>query len=123
MATNREKNLELGRRFNDLWNARDPAFWEIPAPGFVIHVGKATPTLEQAKAADRPLLSALPDCRREIVRELADDNFLVHHWRCSGYLASNGRLVEWEGSSVFRVEDGSLAEMWVFGDPADPRLE
>ncbi|MBK6320258.1 MAG: nuclear transport factor 2 family protein [Dehalococcoidia bacterium] len=123
MATNREKNLELGRRFNDLWNARDPAFWELPTPAAVIHVGKARPTVAQAMTGEAPLLEAMPDCRREILRETVDDDHFIHHWRCSGRLASDGRLVEWDGCTWARIEGRRITEIWIFGDSRDPRLE
>lgn len=123
IGQSRERNIELGRRFNDLWNARDPTFWELPTPTAVIHIGKATPSVAQSKAAEAPLLEAMPDCRREILRETADDDHFIHHWRCFGHLASNGRLVEWEGCTWARLENGRITEIWIFGDPRDPRLE
>ena len=49
---------------------------------------------------EAPLLEAMPDCRREILRETVDDDHFIHHWRCSGRLASDGRLVEWAGSGI-----------------------
>lgn len=65
----------------------------------------------------------MPDRRREIVRETADDDGFIHHWRCHGHLASDGRLVEWEGYTWARVEGGLIAEVWVFADPSEPMLE
>lgn len=118
-----EQNLELGRQFNDLWNARDPAFWELMAVGAVVHVGPYVPTIEQAQAGDEYLLNVLPDCRREIVREVADGEFVIHHWRCSGHHAADGHLVEWEGCTWLRGENGRITEGWIFADPADPKLE
>ncbi|MBE7519068.1 MAG: nuclear transport factor 2 family protein [Thermoflexaceae bacterium] len=123
MATKQETNLEVGRQWNDLWNARDPAFWQLMPPGAVVHFGPHLVSLEDAIAGDRQLLAAMPDARREIVRELADEDAVVHHWRCGGRVAATGRLVEWEGSTIMRVQDGLIAEAWIFGDPADPRLE
>jgi hypothetical protein len=80
-------------------------------------------TVAGQRRGEQYVLRALPDCRREILRDTADDQHFIHHWRCSGHLASNGRLVEWEGCTWARVEDGLIAEAWIFADPSDPRLE
>lgn len=123
MATKREENLEFGRKFNDLWNARDPAAWDLIASGARFRVGPRTITREQQLAGEKYLLRALPDCRREILREAADGDFVIHQWRCWGHHAVDRRLVEWEGCTWMRIESGLIVEGWIFGDPADPRLQ
>jgi len=123
MTTTREQNLEFGRRWSELWNERDPAFWELLGPGAPVHTGRTTYSREQGRAGDAHLLRALPDCLRQIVRETADDEHFIHHWRCSGHLASDRRLVEWEGCTWARVQDSLIVEAWIFADPSEPKLE
>lgn len=118
-----EQNLEFGRRFNDLWNVRDPGFWDLIAADAPIRIGPLSATREQGQAGDENLLRVLPDCRREILREAADGDFLIHHWRCSGHHIADGRLVAWEGCTWMRIESDRVVEGWIFGDPADPRLD
>lgn len=118
-----QQNLEIGRRFTELWNARDPTAWDIFAPGMVGYIGHRTTNLEEQMRGEKYLLRKMPDCRREILREVAGDDYLIHHWRCSGHLESTGRAVEWEGCTWFRVEDGRWPEAWVFGDPSEPKLD
>ena len=113
----RQRNLELGRRINDLSNARDGSLWSLFAPGFVQHTGAQEFGLEAARQGDERLFAAIPDARRTIDREVADETSFVHHWHFEGTVRATGNPIRWEGCTWSRVEDGLIVEAWTFWDP------
>lgn len=114
-----EQNLELGRRMNDLSNARDDAIWEMFAPDIVYHIGQATTVgREAARRGDEQLFAAIPDARRTIDHEIADESMLVQHWHFDGTVQATGTPVRWEGCSWVRIENGLFVEAWTFWDPS-----
>lgn len=113
-----QRNLELGRRLNDLSNARDDAMWEMFSPDIMYHTGAQTIGLEAARLGDVQLFAAIPDARRTIDLEVADETMLVHHWHFDGTVKATGTPIRWEGSSSMRIEDGLIVEAWTFWDPS-----
>lgn len=111
MATgSAERNLELGRRINDLTNARDDSLWELFAPDFIQHTGAQEFGLDTARTGDERLFAAIPDARRTIDREVADDTSFVHHWHFDGTVKATGSPIRWEGCSWSRIENGLFVE-------------
>lgn len=117
MTTTRELNLELGRRINELTNARDPGVWSLFAPGFVQRSGAQSTGVEEARIGDERLFAAIPDAVRTIDGELADDTTLVQHWHFDGTVRATGNRIRWEGCTWMRIENGLVAEGWTFWDP------
>lgn len=117
MATNAERNLELGRRINDLSNARDESLWGLFAPGFVQHTGTQQFGLAHARRGDEQLFAAIPDARRTIDHEVADDTMLAQQWHFDGTVKAAGHPIRWEGCSWMRIENGLFVEAWTFWDP------
>jgi len=50
--------------------------------------------------------------------EVADDEMLVHHWHSEGTVKATGNPIRWEGCSWMRIENGLIAEAWIFWDPS-----
>lgn len=114
----REQNLGLGRRMNDLSNARDDAMWEMFSPEIVYHTGQQTIGREAARLGDERLFGAIPDARRTIDQEVADDTMLVQQWHFDGTVKATGAPIRWEGCSWMRIEGGLIVEAWTFSDPS-----
>lgn len=118
MATRQEQNLELGRRINELSNARDDGVWALFSPGFVQHAGGQTSGVNEAREGDARLFAAIPDAVRTIDREVADDSMLVQQFHFNGAVKATGTPIRWEGCSWMRIENGLIAEAWIFWDPS-----
>lgn len=118
MASKQEQNLALGRRINELTNARDGSLWALFAPGFVQHTGAEDFGLQEAKLGDERLFAAIPDARRTIDHEVADDSMLVQHWHFDGTVKATGTPIRWEGCSWMRIENALFVEAWTFWDPS-----
>lgn len=114
----RQQNLEFGRRLNDLSNARDDAMWAMFSPGIVYHTGgQAITGVDAARRGDEQLFAAIPDARRTIDHEVADDTMLAQQWHFDGTVKAAGHPIRWEGCSWMRIENGLFVEAWTFWDP------
>lgn len=113
----RQQNLELGRRINELSHARDSTLWMLFAPDFVQHTGPQEFGLDAARLGDERLFAAIPDARRTIDRELADESSFVHHWHVDGNVKATHTPIRWEGCTWSRVVEGAIVEAWTFWDP------
>jgi steroid delta-isomerase-like uncharacterized protein len=117
-------NEDLVRRVEEAWDANDlDALDELFAPDFFSHaaVPGMPPGLAGAKMAHQASTSAFPD-RKMTIDDLfaAEDRVAVRttiRGTNRGGLAwigvpANGRPVEVESISIYRVADGKIAEHW-----------
>ena len=85
-------------------------------------------TTTTATAARVPI----PDLTYKVHRLVAEGDIVVAHWRLSGrhaghhkhrladdHLAPTHTDIEVEGITIYRVEDGKIAEMWSHDDHLD----
>jgi len=128
MMTTTEQNKAVIRRFLDAWNERRAdVFDELVAPDVVRHC-EATPGLEvrslaQVKEFLRQDTAVFPDSVQTIKLILAEGD-LVAAWTTyegtqqgqMGPFPASGRRARFDFGSVFRMENGRIAEWWVTWD-------
>ena len=67
--------------------------------------------------------TAFPDLSFAMEKVLSVDDYVVTHWRCRGThqgdvlgLKPTGKTIEIEGISIFRLQDGKIAEQTLVWD-------
>jgi len=123
-----ERNKQLVRQMNaDVWNRADlDALDEFYAPDFVLHLltdGSETRGIEGLREHVREHREAFPDWSEDIKRIVAEGDLVVIHYVSSGTnqgqwlgQAPTGRKVQLNEVSIFRIEDGRIAEQWLLPD-------
>ena len=96
---------------------------ELVTPDFILHL-PALPTpvrgqagLERFVAAMR---TAFPDIRYTLEREMCDNTMTALRWHMTGThkgpfrgIPASGTTVTMQGVSLFRLEEGQIAEVWI----------
>lgn len=115
----RQENLAAARRYADAWAAGDfPAMMAIYHDDFVLHWFGDTPHARTYRGKPDAIGALMEFTRRTgrrlvgIVDVMAGPERAVILARES--LAANGETREVERALVYRVEDGLLAECWVY---------
>lgn len=123
-----ERNKSLVRRMNaEVWNQADlGAVDELFTPDFVLHFlpdGTETRGTEGLRQHVRELHEAFPDWSEAIRRIVAEGDLVVIHYVSGGtnqgsWLGNpaTGRSVHTNEVSIFRIEDGRIAEQWLLPD-------
>ena len=123
-----ERNRELVRRMNaEVWNKADlDAIDAFFRPDFVLHFlpdGSETRGTEGLREHVRELHGAFPDWSEDIKRIVAEGDLVVIHYVSSGtnqgqWLGKppTGNKVHVNEMSIFRIEDGRIAEQWLLPD-------
>ena len=123
-----ERNKRLIRQMNaEVWNrANLDAVDELFTPGFVLHFltdGSESKGIDSLRQHVREHREAFPDWSEEIKRIVAEGDFVVIHYVSSGtnqgqWLGNppTGRRVHINEMSIFRIEDGRIAEQWLLPD-------
>lgn len=123
-----ERNKRLVRRMNaEVWNEnRLDAIDELFTPDFVLHFlpdGSDTRGTDSLREHVRQHREAFPDWSEEIRRIVAERDLVVIHYVSSGtnrgrWLGKpeTGRTVRINEVSIFRIEDGRIAEQWLLPD-------
>ena len=100
----------------------------IYAPGFVVHSGGKSFTLEQDNESGKALRAAAPDMKVSVERMAGEDELVAVHWRATGTntvasagMPGNGKPFDVEGMTFFRFENDRIIEEWSVTDWA--RLE
>lgn len=126
-----ERNKALIRRFIDrLVNERDPsaAVEQFLAPDFVDHNAppEQPPGPEGVKRVSERVLSALADLRVEMDIMIAEaDKVAVRHRAQARHVGNfmgvpaTGKILTWTTISIYRIENGRIAERWGLIDHAD----
>ncbi len=123
-----ERNERLVRRMNaEVWNEnRLDAIDELYTPDFVLHFlpdGSDTRGTDSLREHVREHREAFPDWSEEIRRVVAERDLVVIHYVSTGtnrgpWLGNppTGRSVRIDEVSIFRIEDGRIAEQWLLPD-------
>ncbi len=123
-----ERNKELVRQMNaEVWNkANVDAIDGYYGPGFVLHFlpdGSEVRGIEGLREHVREHREAFPDWSEDIKRIVAEGNLVVIHYVSSGtnqgqWLGNppTGKRVQINEISIFRIEDGRIAEQWLLPD-------
>lgn len=125
-----EQNRQLVRRMNaEVWNkANLSAIDELFTPDFVLHFlpdGSDTHGLEGLREHVRELHAAFPDWSEAIEHLVAEGDMVVIHYVSSGTNRGQwlgrpptGNRVRVNEVSIFRIEEGRIAEQWLLPDMA-----
>jgi steroid delta-isomerase-like uncharacterized protein len=123
----RERNGKLVRSFIDRIISDPGAIDEFLAPGFVDH--NATPDQPQGREGVRQILgkvrSALTELRVQLEDLIAQGDRVVVRHRAEAVHVGNfmgfpgtGKTLTWTGISIYRIENGKIAERWGLIDHA-----
>ncbi len=125
-----EHNRQLVRQMNaEVWNrANLDAIDGLFTPDFVLHFlpdGSDTSGLEGLREHVQELHRAFPDWSEDIKRIVAERDMVVIHYVSSGTNQGQwlgrpptGNRVQVNEMSIFRIEDGRIAEQWLLPDMA-----
>ena len=113
--------------FADVLNGKDPAAAGVLlTPGFRAHHSALKGGTGDAAAVAELLAgfrSAFPDLHYLVHDHVIDGDKVAVRWTAKGthhgpfmHVAATGREVTIEGTDVFRLEDGRIAEAWVCSD-------
>lgn len=126
--TNLERNKNLVRHMNhQVWNKGDlDMIGELYAPDFVRHFlpdGSQLRGINSLRARVRDHREAFPDWQEEIQHIVAEGDLVVLHFVSTGtnkgsWLGNpaTGRNIRIHEVSIFRIEDGRIAEQWLMPD-------
>ena len=86
---------------------------------FVGHGGASTFTHAQGMAEARGWRDAFPDLLITIEKQVAENDLVAVHWTARGTntgtgngIPATGRAVQMTGTTLFRLDDGRIAEEW-----------
>jgi steroid delta-isomerase-like uncharacterized protein len=94
--------------------------FEVPySENFVGHGGNATFTHADGMAEARGWRDAFPDLDITVEKQVAERDLVAVHWTARGTntgtgngLPATGRAVQITGTTLFRMDDGRIAEEW-----------
>jgi|GEM_PF-872782 len=123
-----EVNKELVRQMDEeVWNKGNLEILdELYSPNFVWHFlpsGNETIGLDSLRKHVKNHREAFPDWREKIKHIVAEGDFVVIHFVSTGtnngsFLgnAPTGKWIHINEMSIFRIEDGKIAEQWLIPD-------
>lgn len=123
-----ERNKQLVRQMNaEVWNEADvDAIDRFYTPGFVLHFlpdGSETRGIRGLREHVREHREAFPDWSEDIKRIVAEGDLVVIHYVSSGTNQGRwlgrpptGERVQVNEVSIFRIEEGRIAEQWLLPD-------
>lgn len=95
----------------------------IYGPGFVVHSGGRSFTLEQDNESGKALRAAAPDGKVSVERMAGDGDLVAVHWRATGTntvasagMPGTGKSFDVEGMTFFRFDHGRIVEEWSVTD-------
>ena len=94
--------------------------FEVPyTEDFVGHGGNATFTHADGMAEAKGWRDAFPDLEITVEKQVAERDLVAVHWTARGTntgtgngLPATGRAVQITGTTMFRMDDGQIAEEW-----------
>jgi len=123
-----ESNKRLVRQMNaEVWNKTNLDIVDkLYTPDFVLHFlpdGSELRGIDSLRAHIREHRKAFPDWREEIKRIVAERDLVVIQYVSTGTNQGNwignsptGRRIHINEVSIFRIEDGRIAEQWLLPD-------
>ena len=96
---------------------------ELVTPDFILHL-PALPTPVRGQAGLERFVTtmrtAFPDIRYTLEREMCDNTMTALRWHMTGThrgpfrgIPASGNTVTMQGVSLFRLEEGQIAEIWI----------
>jgi predicted ester cyclase len=120
MSAKAKKNMEVNTAIMKAYEASDfSKMNEYMAADAVDHGGENGDVkgLDNIVAEMKRYRSMMPDMKSEIVKELADDDYVFTWAKFSGTM--NGKMTNMTSVDVSKFKDGKAIEHWVFMNPAD----
>jgi predicted SnoaL-like aldol condensation-catalyzing enzyme len=118
------KNLAAMKIVNDAFETGDVSkIDEAVASDFVDHTDQGDKNRDSLKVMIVNMKKELPDMKTEIIKEVADDDYIFSLRRYTG--TSNGEMGMPKGPydmktiEVVRCKDGKAVEHWAYMQPAD----
>jgi steroid delta-isomerase-like uncharacterized protein len=113
-----EVNKAIARRVYE--EGLNQGRFEVPySQDFVGHGGNATFTHADGMAEARGWRDAFPDLRITVEKQVAEEDLVAVHWTARGTntgsgngIPATGRSVQVTGTTLFRMDDGRIAEEW-----------
>ena len=114
-------------KFYKVYNDHDMSIWnDAMAPNYVGHVNADTvPTRDVGAGFVKGLIDAFPDIHYTVEDSLREGNRAVCRWSATATHTGNlfgmpptNRKVNMMGITIFRVENGQIAELWDMWDQA-----
>jgi len=98
--------------------------FEVPySADFVGHGGRATFTHDDGMAEARGWREAFPDLKISVDKQVAEQDLVAVRWTARGTntgtgngIPATGRAVQITGTTLFRMNDGRIAEEWTCAD-------
>ena len=117
-----ERNKSITRRVYE--EGLSQGRFEVPySDNFVGHGGRATFTHADGMAEARGWRDAFPDLEVRVDKQVAERDLVAVRWTASGTntgtgngIPATGRAVEITGTTLFRMDDGKIAEEWTCAD-------
>ena len=117
-AESLELNKSITRRVYE--EGLNQGRFEVPySADFVGHGGSATFTHDQGMAEARGWRKAFPDLNITVDKQVAEQDLVAVRWTARGTntgsgngIPATGRAVEIHGTTLFRLDDGRIAEEW-----------
>lgn len=114
----RELNKSVTRRVYE--EGLNQGRFDVPyAADFVGHGGASTFTHAQGMAEARGWREAFPDLNITVEKQVAEQDLVAVHWTARGTntgagngIPATGRAVEITGTTLFRLDEGKIAEEW-----------
>jgi predicted ester cyclase len=120
-----DANVDVVRRIEEAWAANDlDALDDLIVQDYTPHTpgsDQLPPGLAGAKMAHQQSLQAFPDRRNEILDVFGEGDLVVCHAKMTGTntggvpwfgVPANGRTVDTDWITIYRLEDGRVVETW-----------
>ena len=117
-AESLELNKSITRRVYE--EGLNQGRFEVPySENFVGHGGNATFTHADGMAEAKGWRDAFPDLNITVEKQVAEQDLVAVHWTARGTntgtgngIPATGRAVEITGTTLFRMDEGRIAEEW-----------
>jgi steroid delta-isomerase-like uncharacterized protein len=121
-AESLELNKSITRRVYE--EGLNQGRFEVPySADFVGHGGRATFTHAAGMAEARGWREAFPDLNITVEKQVAERDLVAVRWTARGTntgsgngIPATGRAVQMTGTTLFRMDDGRIAEEWTCAD-------
>ena len=128
-----QENIKVAHTFFDAWNAGDLSkAYPYEADDIRVEApGTAGPmTKEQSQMYNQGFLDAFPGSRFEVIRTIAQGDYVVTQWKASGThtgplrtpsggtIAPTAKMATLSGSTVSEIKNGKIARSWNYWDMA-----
>lgn len=113
--------MDSVNKFYQVFNDKDLSLWdEAIAETYVGHVnGRDIPNRDAGRSFVQALITAFPDLHYKVEDTVIEGNRVVTRWSATGThsgpfvgLPPTERDVVKVGITIFRIEDGRVAELW-----------